>query len=341
MTGKFIVIAALALSIRLWTAFNESLPLSGDEIAHGNYVGYIYDHHSLPDSAAPNMYIPSSDDRLAHLSYEFYQPPGYYIIAALLGGNSPRACRIVSVLMFMITLVFVWGATRAPGNAGDIPVLCVLAFIPGLIFTTSTIGNDVFLLMGSAVTFYACVKKKIWAFIAGAAILATSKFHGLPVLLVLGIYYLVKRDNRWGVVGLAFAAAAGGIIFWRWELQVENAGVEMMAPAVLNIVKVVHETLITGFMYPFYDRMPPELMSLAIVGGAVLIFLATRRFLLLPDLQKYVVLAICLVWAGWCIFKQFPSGRYLYAAIPWLALVRRGRAESLSAETRKNRPAAR
>jgi hypothetical protein len=341
MTWKFIIIAALALAVRLWTAFAETLPLSGDEIAHGNYVGYIYDHHSLPDSAAPNVLVPEGKERLAHLSYEFYQPPGYYIVAALLGGNTPRACRVVSVVMFMAAFLFVWAATRSPGNAGDIPLLCALAFTPGLIITTSTIGNDVFLLMGSAITFYACVKQKTWALIAGALVLATAKFHGFPILLVLSVYYFLKRNNRWGIISLASAAGAGGIIFWRWDLQVENAGLLLLEPTILNIAKTIHETLITGFLHPFYDFVAVDLMALTVVGGVVLTFLAVRRYRRLPDMQKYVILVVCLVWAGWCIFKQFPSGRYLYAAIPWLALVRRDRADSLSAETRKNRPAAR
>ncbi len=321
MTKRFLIIAALALLVRVWAVFTERLPLSGDEMAHGNYVAYIHEHWSLPDSAVANEFLPAGQEGLVLMSYEFYQPPGYYILAAVFGGGTPLGSRLVSVAMFMVAFFFVWAATRKPGSEGDLPLLCAMAFIPGIIVTTSLIGNDVFLIMGSAIMLYACLKKKTWAFIVGALVLATSKFHSLPILLVLGIYYLVKRNNRWGIMGLAFAAVAGGIILWRWNLQVENTGLELLVPSVLNVAKIIHETLITGFIYPFYDHVAPDLMGLATLGGIVLIFFAVRRFRRLSDIQKYVIIAVCLVWAGWCIFKMFPAGRYLYAAIPWLAVV--------------------
>ena len=330
MTRKVVVLAGLALLVRVGAAVIEPLPISGDEIAHGNYIGYICAHHALPDSAAPNTFIPDTPDRLANLSYEFYQPPGYYVVTALLGFGKPISSRLVSVAMFMIAFFFVWAATRRAGNSGDLPVLYALAFIPGLIVTTSTIGNDVFLLLGSAIMLYACCRQKTWAFVLGGLVLATSKLHGLPILLVIGAYNLIKRNYRWAFIGLGLAVLAGGIIWWRWDLQVENKELGLFVPTVLNIAKMLHETLVTGFLYPQYDRVPQELMTLAVIGGTVLVFGAMRRFRQLPLLHRYVVLVVCAVWCGWCIFKLYPAGRYLFAAIPWLALGRRDGVETPS-----------
>jgi|GEM_PF-3234790 len=338
MTWKFLLIAGLALLVRIWVVFAEPLPLSGDEIAHGNYIGYIYDHLSLPDSAAANELVPPGRDRLGHLSYEFYQPPGYYVITALLGGGVPVVSRLVSVLMFMVGFFFVWAATRAPGGDGDLLVLCALAFIPGLMVTTSTINNDVFLIMGSGISFYGCLKKKNWAFLLGIVVLATAKFHGFPILLALGIYYMRKHNRRWGITALAFAVVAAAIIYWRWDLQVENQGIQFLPPTILNVAKIVHETLVTGFMYPLYDRISPDMMGLGVIGGLILVYFAVRRYAHVPEMQKWVVLAVCLVWLGWSVFKQFPTGRYLYAAIPWLALKPGPRTNSGKTDLDRHKP---
>jgi len=326
----FVLVAVLALAVHVWTAFNATLPISGDEIAHGNYIGYIIEHHSLPDSAVANAVLPEGRAGLAQLSYEYYQPPGYYVITAVLGGGTPIGSRMVSVGMFMIALCFMWAATRGAGSNGDMPVLCAAAFLPGLVITTSTINNDVFLFMGSAILLYACAARKTWAYILGGLILATSKFHGFPILLVVGTYFLVKKNYRWGIIGLAFAAVAGGIAYWRWDLQVENEEIRLIVPTVSGFIKTLHETSATGFWNPHYDNISKIYLIPATLGGLVVAVLAALRFRRLTDIQKYVILAICLVWLGWSVFKRYPTGRYLFAAIPWFAVLGKGTRKSPS-----------
>jgi len=326
----FVLVAVLALAVRVWTAFTATLPISGDEIAHGNYIGHIVDHHGLPDSAVANAELPEGRPGLARLSYEYYQPPGYYIVTALLGGGTPIGSRMVSVAMFMIALCFIWAATRGVGRNGDMAVLCAMAFLPGLVITTSTINNDVFLFMGSAILLYACAGRKTWAYILGGIVLATSKFHGFPILLVVGTYFLVKKNYRWGIIGLAFAAVAGGIAYWRWDLQVENEGIRLVVPTVSGIIKTLRETLTTGFWNPHYDNIPIAYLIPATLGGLVVVGLAVYRFRRLTDIHKYVILVVCLVWVGWSIFKQYPTGRYLFAALPWFAVLGKGKQKSPS-----------
>jgi len=308
LTRRFLIIAALALTVRVWTVFTEPLPVSGDEIAHGNYVGHIHEFWSLPDSVAANEFLPPGQEGLAQMSYEFYQPPGYYVLAALLGGGKPLGTRLVSVLMFMVALCFVWAAAR------DTAIVLALSFIPGLIVTTSIIGNDVFLLLGSAIMFYACTQQKIWAFVLGGLVLATSKFHGVPILAVIGIYYLVKRERTGAIIALCFAVAGGLIVWWRWDLQdVNRESIALFTPTLLKISHVVGTTIATGTMHPVADSIGQIPTILGMVVGVVLILKAYGRIR-----SGLPVLHLSLVWAVFSFTHMWWHGRLLYAAIPWL-----------------------
>ncbi|MFC1475911.1 hypothetical protein ACFLQW_02810, partial [Candidatus Zixiibacteriota bacterium] len=269
MTKRFLIIAALALLVRVWVAYSEKIPLWMDEMAHGNYVAYICEHWSLPDAAFANEQLSAELGRSLKISYEHYQPPGYYILAAVFSGGSPIGARLVSVAMFMVALFFVWAASR------DLVIACALSLIPGIVYATSVISNDAFLLLGSSIMFYACTKKKTWAIILGGAVLATSKFHGVPILAVIGIYYLVKRQPKWAMITGVFALAGFAITWWRWDLQkVNDAYLRILMPRLSVIGDKVSQALGTGVMHISPFEQTEFSFFLGVVIGVILVMKA-------------------------------------------------------------------
>lgn len=315
-TRRFLIIAGIALVVRVWTASTETMPLWLDELAHGNYVAYIHEHWSLPDTAVAKEDLPPAPGRSQQVSYEHYQPPAYYILAAVFSGGSPLGARFVSVAMFMIALCFVWAASR------DSAITLALAIIPGIIYATSVIGNDVFLLMGSAIMFYACAWDKTWAFILGGGVLATSKFHGLPVLLVVGVYYYVKHRPRWAMIALACALVGAAIVWWRWDLQkVNDASITLVTLKISKITDIISQTLASGVMHIAPYELGQFSYILGVPVGLVLAYQAYRRMKSgLPVLNIGVIGIVLLTWAVFSLTHEAWQGRLIYAAVPWLAL---------------------
>lgn len=334
LTRQFLIIAAVALLIRVWTASTETTPLWLDELAHGNYVAYVHEHWSLPDTAIAKEDLPPGAGRSLQVSYENYQPPGYYILAAVFSGGSPLGARLVSVAMFMIALCFVWAGSRDPGIAW---VLCLL---PGIIYATSVIGNDVFLLLGSAIMFYACAREKTWAFILGGVVLATSKFHGIPILGTAALFYFLKRKRLEAGIALVCAVIGIVIVWWRWDMQtVNDASFKFITPKISTLTDMISQTIASGVMHINPYELGQFSYILAIPLGLFLIYKAYCRMKSgLPTLNLAVIGITMLVWLVFSLTHEAWQGRLLYAALPWLAVVRHSAADSSSMDTRRKRP---
>ncbi len=313
---RFLLIAGLALIVRVWTAYTETTPLWLDELAHGNYVAYIHEHWSLPDTAIAKEDIPPGEGRSLQVSYEHYQPPGYYILAAVFSGGTPLGARLVSVALFMVALCFVWAGSRDPGIAW------VLGLLPGIIYATSVIGNDVFLLLGSAIMFYACAQEKTWAFILGGVVLATSKFHGIPILGVVAIYYFMKQQRQQAGIALVCAIIGLAIVWWRWDLQMVNdESLIFITPKISTVTDMLTQTLATGVMHiaPYELRQFSYIMGIPV--GMLLCYKAYQRIRSkLPLLNVVVIGTVLLVWLIFSFTHEAWQGRLVYAAIPWLAV---------------------
>lgn len=316
LTRQFLIIAAAALLVRVWTAYTETTPLWLDELAHGNYVAYVHEHWSLPDTAIAKEDIPPGSGRSLQVSYEHYQPPGYYILAAVFSGGSPLGARLVSVTMFMIALCFVWAGSRDPGIAW------ILSLLPGIIYATSVIGNDVFLLLGSAIMFYACARKKTWAFVLGGVVLATSKFHGIPILGAVAIYYFLKQQRHKAGIALVCAVIGIAIVWWRWDLQkVNDASFKFITPKISLMTDMISQTIASGVMHITPYELGQFSYILAVPIGLFLIYKAYCRMKhSLPVLNLAVIGIIMLVWLVFSLTHEAWQGRLLYAAIPWLAV---------------------
>lgn len=308
------MIAALGLLLRIWTIYSETIPLWMDELAHGNYVAYIHEHQRIPDMALAGEDVPLGPDRSLLITYENYQPPGYYIIAAICSGGSPLGARWVSVIMFMIALCFVWAASR------DQAVACALAFIPGVIYATSVISNDVFLLLGSAILFYACLKKKTWALVLGGIVLATSKFNGVPILAAVGCYYFYKRQYTRAIINGVCTLIGAAIIWWRWDLQVARDVALISTPKVSAVTDYLDQALSTGVMHIAPYELRAFSYILGVVVGMVLVWKAYHRIKKgLPIVNLVVIGTVLLVWVVFSFTRDAWQGRLVYAAIPWLA----------------------
>jgi 4-amino-4-deoxy-L-arabinose transferase-like glycosyltransferase len=112
----------LGLLLRLWLPFaipfgeRVQFRLQGlnDEPAHLRYVEYVAHHHALPVQTH-RFEEPGAFERA---DFEFHQPPLYYLLGAALSRlvgptHALLACRLLSVLCGLGTLILTWLVLRA------------------------------------------------------------------------------------------------------------------------------------------------------------------------------------------------------------------------------------
>ena len=136
----------LGLAARLYLALATPIFYAPDEVAHFLYIQQIALHGRLP--------IQPLDYASTYLrgQYEFYQPPGFYLLAAPFarifgpGVGAVYAVRIVNVLLGTLLVRIVWAIALVtmPGRI-DVAATATsfAAFLPGLVINSAAVNNDV------------------------------------------------------------------------------------------------------------------------------------------------------------------------------------------------------
>ncbi len=134
--GSALAFVFFALSLVRATPLvrNGSLINAPDEFAHVGYVRALAEGHRLP----------LRDDPVFR-TYQWHQPPLYYLVAALASPLGLQGMRAVSILFAVISLWAIWSAARvaAPGRyvAHTLTVMLV-ALLPMRQAVMSAVGND-------------------------------------------------------------------------------------------------------------------------------------------------------------------------------------------------------
>lgn len=137
----FAGIAALHFTLTL--AFIARVPLkhAPDEGPHWGYVQHLAEKHSLPVFGAEGV------------TYEAHQPPLYYLLcvpaylatSGISANATVVACRVVSALAGLVSLVFIWLGAREVFRGDSIRPLLTAAFcavLPMNLYVNAAASND-------------------------------------------------------------------------------------------------------------------------------------------------------------------------------------------------------
>jgi hypothetical protein len=222
-------------------AHRSGLPQTGDDdpqmdrwvltsmVAHG-----FYRRLGTP----PDLSDPSKPVSLGGYS-QLTEPPLYYELASLPARLLPPdqvdaqlyAGRLVSLLLFLVTLLAAWGTIEelaGPQNPLRWMVPFSIAFLPGLVDVMTSLNNDV-----GAVAFFSLflwastrlLKRGFsfgdfaWALVAAVACLFTKNvvFIALPIFLVVLLFTFLRNSRRWiawTLMGVAVVATLALSLNW-------------------------------------------------------------------------------------------------------------------------------
>lgn len=201
------------------SANTGSLINAPDEPAHLGYVRILAEERRLPDRAD------------AGSTYEWHQPPLYYLLAAPLQGSGAHALRWVSLLCGLGSLGFIFLAVRRifPNDAPlAVYAVGIAALLPMRQAVYASFGNDALVELLFSAALYQLVlaftngftsrRAALLGLIVGAAIL--TKANGVLLLPVIAaaVYYLWRGGESIGslarsavfVLSLAFCCT----FFW-------------------------------------------------------------------------------------------------------------------------------
>ncbi|UCC45674.1 MAG: glycosyltransferase family 39 protein [Candidatus Zixiibacteriota bacterium] len=229
-----LTVIAAALCVRVLFAVLTPAWFSADEYPHFWYAEQIARETSLPES------------RPVFPAYESYQPPLYYVAAALMVKLSPEMSvyseemnapgtqllilRLLSVLMGMVTiLLMVRILDRLPDltPADKLCGVAFVAFLPTYVGITSTVSNDAAVILLSTVSLYYCLHAQ-WtrrvAFLCGlwAGLALLTKMNAAILLPVIILRAWQVADRERSIAGRWVLIALGGWIIGAVVLTARN-----------------------------------------------------------------------------------------------------------------------
>ena len=187
-----------------------------DEAAHMSYIKTLSNGH-----------LPTYRDMLKDhtgKSYEWHQPPLYYLICLPFVSLGTHGVRCISIIMGECTLILLYLVMRVMfPDQGNIALLTTafVALLPGNIAITSAVNNDVLIeLLFTAAIFVLALRLKsgpttsnsvITGIVLGLALL--TKVNAIILIPVIAVWYYRSRDLQKPLtscikqIGLLFIAA--------------------------------------------------------------------------------------------------------------------------------------
>lgn len=167
------------------------------------------------------------------------EPPLYYWLAALpIRALAPagidaqlRLARLVSLGLYLLTILFAYGAARevtSPGNPLRVLLPFCIAALPAFTDLMTAVNNDVAAVAAFSLFVWACLRLLRRGFsplrLAGAAaaagicLLAKSTAYLAAPLFVLAVFMLLllRAGRRWLWPGLSLGALLAGLAIFSW-----------------------------------------------------------------------------------------------------------------------------
>jgi hypothetical protein len=347
----------LVLSLLIRSYFTVAIPTwqSPDEYPHYWIIKNIADNNRLPTSTAD---FPS---------YEAFQPPLYYIISASIAKLFPEdipfstrpspppreivVLRFLSVVAGLLCIYFSYRIYKNIPNLQPSYRLLSVAFLsvlPTFVGVTTTINNDAFAILFSAISLMYIVKSEwttktaLWSgFWAGIALLTKMSSMALVPILLFRIYQLRSVEKnlkfRWSLLAfLAWSLGASALVL-RNIVQYErvfvlNPAVETQFAFSLRHLLWAIRNLTWSFFLAFgriYQVRPPAIvyiitiipLLMAAVYGSIRVIHKHSELL-----QLILVSIICGVSSSLYYTCSYPRGtmsswgKNLYPILPLIAI---------------------
>jgi hypothetical protein len=320
---------ALALNHNLVGVFYDDGLYAGVAWALGHGLGYVHPH--LPGTPAAVHY-----------------PPLYpLLLAPLFGSLSVATAALVAkalnlLLAALATGLVAWYATharllgaRGPRWLAAAVVAASALAMPVLAVQAVLFAEPLFQLLLAATVILAATPPAAWssrraAALAGtaAALALLTRSIGIAVVAGLVAYLVLVRRAPWRDVGAALAASAAAAAAWGWWLARHSAGIDpalatnygsyfaTVRQAGLGALPASARELPRPLADLLFGALPAPLYyllgALAFAIGVCGLIHVTKRSPIGFVLIGYV--AILALW-------PFAPDRFLWAVLPWLALV--------------------
>ncbi len=242
-----------------WMAAYGHKPEMGDydPQMHRLIVESMVAHDFYRPPLTPPDLSPGQEVRIG-LYNQFQEPPLYYQLAALPVRLLPEAAvtvqlyaaRLVSLLLFLVTLIAAWGMMRELTASGSLlrwMVPLSLALLPGFVNSMTSVNNDVLAIAGFTLFLWLAARLvrrfSLFSLVgtlaaAGLCLFTKSTAYIAAVLAPLAVVFAVLKRGwgrriAWGLVGLGAVAGLLWAITWGdaalWYRSTGSAGLTRMA----------------------------------------------------------------------------------------------------------------
>jgi 4-amino-4-deoxy-L-arabinose transferase-like glycosyltransferase len=218
----------LALGIALRIAVFWFLEPLNNDAGHFDVIKYIVEHRALPAATA---------------SFESYQPPLYYLLAApfYAASGNVKWVQVLSLAFSILTLLVLYRllyVDKLLGGPSPRPYAFLMAcFLPQFVLFGLYVSNDTLaIFIGTLVVLQVVgfvARPTIWqavllALLVSLGLLTKATFLAfLPVLFVLAAFVLVRRGysaQKAFAAALALSLLAGGLGSWRFVRSYREVG---------------------------------------------------------------------------------------------------------------------
>ena len=218
----------LALGIALRVAVFWFLDPLNNDTGHFDIIKFIVEHRALPAATA---------------SFESYQPPLYYLLAApfYAASGNVKWVQVLSLLFSILTLLVLYRllyVDKLLADARARPYAFLMAcFLPQFVLFGLYVSNDTLAIFLGAVIVLQVVRfvarPTIWqavllALLVSLGLLTKATFLAfLPALFVLAAFVLVRRGysaQKAFAAALALSLLAGGVGSWRFVQSYREVG---------------------------------------------------------------------------------------------------------------------
>ncbi|MBU1707652.1 glycosyltransferase family 39 protein [bacterium] len=320
-----------------------------DERAHYNYIVYIIEKKTLPVSS----HSIKEGFGNTQTSFESYQPPLYYLIAApavalwqsIDSNTDYLAARITSLLFGILLLPLAYVITLQSGLSRTIAssVLIVTSLLGSIVRFSVLVSNEslCWLFAGLMVFFWLQAEVNssskryllFWTLALAGGLYAKSSILLLaPLPLILS---LLKRDWRKSAIWLGLLAIAAILTAPVWLRNIHVFGSILPLSAGFGTPDIEPASLISvfayalrSFIFPWQEFWGGPLVGILIlviaIACAILIILSLSEFRALKLISSYFLLLFASIFGFiWLNMHYFQAeGRYLLIAWPaWIMLL--------------------
>jgi hypothetical protein len=318
-----LLVLALSAALRFYTVYTEPLPSFDDEVAHFSFAAYVHDFHALPDfswsRAIDTMVIMQGKmvNTQEVYTYQNYQQPLYYILAAPFVGLGPRGVRVFSVLLFVA------GAAILMPYVIDKTAWIVFLLLPGSIVALSATTNQALMFFAACLFVVAWYRRLEALLFIGALVLVLAKATGVVIVGAAFLYLVARRKDeryrgQWFVLAPAIIA---GVVVLISRLALDGPNAHHLTAWLYPEMWTARlsDAFVSGILHPGLNSgqlltLPVAVFTVVVIGYWIVRAIIRGRL----GLMSVSASAGLLFLLGFMGTSSFGQGRWLYEVMPML-----------------------